>query len=529
MSERPGGPPLLLTTVPPQLAELVERAAGLSMLRGGTHGAVLRFVNERLAALAIRRLDDYMTLVSDVAGSELRRLLESITVPHTWFYRDSEQLQIVSRLLSNAPPGRLNVWVAGCATGEEAYTLAMIGRRINRDIHVLATDINDIALAHARRGEYTALAIREVPELERRWLPQRDNLYVVDNVLRNAVTFVRHNLVEPPPKAPSHGWDLVVCRNVMIYFSPPAVERLLERFARSLREGGLLVVGAAEVMFEPPAGLESISLVSSSSAHRVVLRRPIRGQATMTTQRLPPPKPTLFPPRTDKPTTDRGPFGTIKAEPKPTTDRSLTKPSEAKPIEPRTITERNAAIAPPRSPPPPSTPPPPPPPPPTTSTDELLAQLLRGHQLFERHDIAGAIQAYQDLTVRYPVGAEAWLFLGIAHYSHSELTAAAVALRATLCLDPGLWAANFYLARACERLGLRAEALQQYDLIANTDDLKPLPLRSGHNSVVVAELLAYRHDLKNVARRVTSDRGVTLRRPDKDRTDKDKLDPDKDP
>jgi hypothetical protein len=94
---------------------------------------------------------------------------------------------------------------------------------------------------------------------------------------------------------------------------------------------------------------------------------------------------------------------------------------------------------------------------------------------------------------------------------NKEAENAASALRASLCLEPEMWPAGFYLARAYERLGQRADALQQYDLIARRDPaMRPLPLRS--ESAVVNELRAFRHDVAAVARRVAADRGVTLRR-----------------
>ncbi|HEU4730350.1 MAG TPA: CheR family methyltransferase [Kofleriaceae bacterium] len=425
------------------LAELIERATGLALDRGGVSGALDRFVNERLAVLGLR-LEEYVALAADPAGAEQRRLIDAITVPHTWFYRDSEQLQMIAKLLADTPPGPLAVWVAGCATGEEAYTLAMIGRRIGRDMSVLATDVNEAALGAARRGVYSALAIRDVPELERRWIPAQDGGYAVAPALRENVSFARHNLVDPPPRAPRNGWDLIVCRNVLIYFAPSAAVRLLERFARSVREGGWLVVGASEVVFQPPHGLELVSW-----GNRLVLRRPVRG--------APP-----APPR-----------------PRPPSPRALTSPGI--PREPA----------------------------PVSREDQLVAELARGHALFERGEIGAAIPVYAELSRSYPAVAEVWLFLGIARYTHGDMDAAADALRSSLCLDPALWPAGFYLARAYQRLGRRADALQQYDLVA-VDDLQPLALRS--TSAVINELRALQHDFRNAARRV-ADRPPAPRRP----------------
>jgi tetratricopeptide (TPR) repeat protein len=104
--------------------------------------------------------------------------------------------------------------------------------------------------------------------------------------------------------------------------------------------------------------------------------------------------------------------------------------------------------------------------------------------------------------------AEVWLFLGIARYAHGEVQEAAEALRASLCLDPALWPASFYLARAYERLGRRADALQQYDSVA-VDDLKPFALQSS--SAVINELRAFQHDFRAAAKRLSSDRSASSR------------------
>jgi chemotaxis methyl-accepting protein methylase len=449
----------------PLLADLIERMTGLALDRGGVSTALDRFVADRMRALGLTMVESYVALAADPLRPEQRKLIDAITVPHTWFYRDPEQLRVIARLLVAAPAGPLSVWVAGCATGEEAYTLAMIGRRIGRELGVLATDVNETALAAARRGVYSALSVRDVPDYERHWVPQRDGGFVVDDALRAAVRFQRHNLVDPPPQAPRGAWDLVVCRNVLIYFAPTAASRLLARFARAVREGGALVVGASEVVFEPPPGLELVS-----TDNRLVLRRPVR------------------------PITARSdPRGTPPA------------PLPASPALP---------------PAPPPAPPPPPPPvlgpeppsrePSPAERGDLASALGAGHALFERGEIAAAIEVYDALVRSHPSVAEVWLFLGIARYAHGDIDEAATALRASLCLDATLWPAGFYLARAYERLGRRADALQQYDLIA-VDDLPPFLLQSS--SAVINELRAFRHDFRSAARRLSAERTPSLRRP----------------
>ena len=430
----------------PALAQLIERITGLAVDRGGVSTALDRFVAERLQTLRLARVEDYATLAADAGSMEQRRLIDAITVPHTWFYRDPEQLRIIEKILANAPTRPLTVWIAGCATGEEAYTLAMIGKRVGRQLNVLATDINDSALAAARRATYTALAVRDVPDADRRWLLPQGADFAVDKELSANVTFARHNLVDAPPRAPRGGWDLVVCRNVLIYFAPTPAMRVFERFARAVREGGSVVVGASEVVLQPPAGLELVS-----SGNRLVLRRPARPAGTSVPQPAPRPAPPPPPP----------------PDPEPDAERAAAR------------------------------------------ENDLVAGLARGHALFERGEIGAAVPVYDELSRAYPAVAEVWLFLGIARYAHGAVSEAADALRASLCLDPTLWPAGFYLARAYERLGRRGEALQQYDRVA-VDDPQPLALRSS--SAVINELRAFQHDFRAAARRLASERAASSRR-----------------
>jgi chemotaxis methyl-accepting protein methylase len=455
----------------PLLGELIEKMTGLALDRGGINKALDRFVADRMRALGMTMVESYVSLAADPSRPEQRKLIDAITVPHTWFYRDPEQLRVIAGLLQAAPSGPLAVWVAGCATGEEAYTLAMIGRRIGRELWVLATDVNETALAAARRGVYSALSVRDVPEAERHWVPRSERGFVVDDALRSTVRFQRHNLVDPPPQAPRGAWDLVVCRNVLIYFASGAARRLLARFARAVREGGALVVGASEVVFEPPPGLELVS-----ADNRLVLRRPIR----------PPPL------RAEVRGTPPG----FRALPEL---RPAAAPAAAPIIPP------NPRLAPQDIPPVPE--------PADRSVDatrELVDELHRGHALFEHGEIAAAIEIYDAIVRMHPSVAEPWLFLGIARYAHGDVEEAASALRASLCLDTTLWPAGFYLARAYERLGRRADARQQYDLIA-VDELQSFSLLS--TSAVINELRAFSHDFRSAARRLSVERTLPPRRP----------------
>jgi len=181
------------------------------------------------------------------------RCLEAITertvVRETYFGRHPEQLAAIDRhLLRPADPGRpLRIWSAGCASGEEPYGLAMAllaaGRR-GLD-HVLGTDVSARALAQAREGRYGAWSLRRVDAGTRaRFFVGRDPPLAVAPEVRERVEFRRANLLSEDP--PAETFDLVLCRNVLIYFSPPVATAVLRKLASAVRPGGFLALGPAE-------------------------------------------------------------------------------------------------------------------------------------------------------------------------------------------------------------------------------------------------------------------------------------------
>jgi chemotaxis protein methyltransferase CheR len=185
----------------------------------------------------------------DAAACDL--LVELAVVHETCFYRHPDQLELVARLAAPAP-GRLRLWSAGCATGEEAYSVAMAlaeaGRTPGAD-RVLGTDVSGRALTHAAAGTYGPRTLRFTPpSWTERWLTWADaeGTRAIIPPLAAGVRFLRHNLLspEPPPGAP---FDLVLCRNVLIYFEPFRIREALVRLAASLAPGGALVLGPVEL------------------------------------------------------------------------------------------------------------------------------------------------------------------------------------------------------------------------------------------------------------------------------------------
>ncbi len=195
---------------------------------------------------------------------EYARLISSLLIKVTEFFRDPKVFQylrdkILPELISEARRhGReLRVWSAGCSTGEEAYSLAMtIAEAMGDDpnpleVRVFATDIDSAAIAFARRGLYPPAALQKVPPpIRKRFFQKSDGGYEIAKTLRSLMIFGEHDL---GARAPFPRIDLVLCRNVLIYFTPPMQQAALETFGFSLRAEGRLVLGPSETVAALPA------------------------------------------------------------------------------------------------------------------------------------------------------------------------------------------------------------------------------------------------------------------------------------
>ncbi|MGG4032600.1 protein-glutamate O-methyltransferase CheR [Paenibacillus cisolokensis] len=187
--------------------------------------------------------------------------LDRMTINVSEFWRNPGRWETLrQRFLPEmlAQRGNVSIWSAACSTGEEPYTLAMLLSELGAlgRASILATDLDAGALEKAERGVYHERSVREVPpDCLQRYFRKESGCYVVDDALKRAITFRRHNLLEDRFGGP---YDLIVCRNVMIYFTDEAKNLLYRKFAEALRPGGLLFVGSTEQIFGPGQyGLET--------------------------------------------------------------------------------------------------------------------------------------------------------------------------------------------------------------------------------------------------------------------------------
>ncbi|WP_242394890.1 CheR family methyltransferase [Anaeromyxobacter oryzisoli] len=263
------------------LRELFHAHCGL-WFRDDNRYLLERRLGPRVQALGLRDFSDYHRHLRFDPGreAELDEATDVITTNETYFFREPYQLRAFSSEIlpalarRNAGERRLRILSAGCSTGEEVYTVAMLVRESRLfegwDVDVVGCDISRRCVAHARAGAYGEHAFRN-PEVEplRRWFRLRGGKWAVEEAIRRSVRFQRENLLDPGALATVPRLDAVFCRNVMIYFDLEARRRVLARLHEKLRPGGWLLLGHSESLLNVTAAFELVHLEDD-----LVYRRP---------------------------------------------------------------------------------------------------------------------------------------------------------------------------------------------------------------------------------------------------------------
>ena len=246
------------------LRGLIEERVGLHY-GPAERDVFLDKVQVRALEVGFESLLDYYYYLryDDPDGVELDRLTEALVVHETYFFRELEPLavaveDVVGPLV--AAGQRARIWSAACATGEEPLTAAMLlaERGWLDRVDVVATDISRSAIERARRGEFSQRALRDTvrPALARRWLRERERKVTCDRRLIDAIRWSRLNLLDQPGIAALGAFDLILCRNVLIYFSDALAARVAGSLAGALRPSGSLLVGVSESLLRFATPLE---------------------------------------------------------------------------------------------------------------------------------------------------------------------------------------------------------------------------------------------------------------------------------
>ena len=258
-----------------RFSELVKHHSGIHL--GAVKAELLRArLAKRMRALSLSSFKDYYECVlADESGEELARMLDVVTTNKTEFFREDKHFVLLSQrflpqLLREAaqkPDKTLRIWSAACSSGEEAYTLAMCaleaqaGMEVN--VKILATDLSSRMLHRAEEGVYEREKIKGVPTtlLQKYFEPLgrgEGRAYRVGEDLRSMILFQRFNL-NAGPFPFRNPFDVIFCRNVMIYFEPSVQENLVGRMAEALRKGGYFFTGLAESLLAIKHPLKSVA------------------------------------------------------------------------------------------------------------------------------------------------------------------------------------------------------------------------------------------------------------------------------
>ncbi|MEK6747967.1 MAG: protein-glutamate O-methyltransferase [Pseudomonadota bacterium] len=244
------------------IQDLVKKHSGI-VLSDAKRNMVYSRLSRRLRQLNLTEFSSYIDMLSDPSGHEMVNFINAITTNLTSFFREMHHFEylaetVLPELMRNNPARRIRIWSAGCSTGEEPYSIAItLQRAIPKietwDIKILATDLDTNVLTRAKNGVYDAERIADVAsDVKQKYFlhggDTNPGKVRVNSEVRELVTFNQLNLMNGwPMKGP---FDVIFCRNVVIYFDKPTQKVLFERYADLLVKGGHLFIGHSESLFK---------------------------------------------------------------------------------------------------------------------------------------------------------------------------------------------------------------------------------------------------------------------------------------
>jgi len=414
-----------------RLAHLIEEVSGNAIPAG--HLPFLADIAARRAAACDRRdVASYVdALGAGLLGDEWRSLLPLITVKESYLFRTPQHFAgirdvLLPRLLAvRAATRRLRIWSAGCARGEEPVTLAIVLAEYpplaSWSWHIDATDVDEEALAAGRRGLFGERAVALVPpELRARYFVRQGDQHELSPELQAHIDYRGVNLIHEPFPVPAEPYDLILLRNVLIYFRPESQRRVVSGMARSLAAEGFLFLGPSETLWQLSDALVPLDLEECFCYHHAPpAPRPHRGAAHPQGVAVLPSRP--GPAREGLPTGAR-PSPASRPEPAP--------PRAVKPaaVEPASTSERLAAAA-----------------------DHLVANRL-----------AEAAEQIEAALLSEPADPSVHAIEGVLHDVSGRTELAVASYRATLFLDPALFQVRLLLADALRHLGFADRARHEY-------------------------------------------------------------------
>ena len=251
-----------------KIRDLLYRVSGIYQTDSKFHLLATR-CRRRMQFLNAASFAEYFShlAASTDINDEIRMLLNEITIGETYFFRSAPQINALTKVVlpqvvarKSAAAGRkIRLWSAGCSTGEEPYTIAILSRHHLSPQHegwnleVTATDLNDKSLLKCRSGVYDDYAVRKTdPDIRKRYFVADGPVFKVSDELRSLVSFTRLNLEDQPAMQAMQDFDIIFCCNVLIYFDDASKQRAVSHFFRALLPGGHFFLGDCESLYRVP-------------------------------------------------------------------------------------------------------------------------------------------------------------------------------------------------------------------------------------------------------------------------------------
>jgi chemotaxis protein methyltransferase CheR len=243
-----------------RFCDFLYRRTGLSFSESKRY-FIDRRLEERIAATGSPSFQAYFSLLRADADHEIEFLINSFTVNETYFYREDHQLRcmtsnLLGAIVEHRPPGStIRIWSIPCSTGEEPYSIALWlmenwPQVDNYNVEIVGSDIDTRALRAAAEGIYGDRALMRLSRgiVDRYFKPVADSKHEIDEGLRNSIEFTRANVIDPKDTARYRDFDLIFCRNVLIYFDDASRRQAAENLYDCLRPGGYICLGHSESM-----------------------------------------------------------------------------------------------------------------------------------------------------------------------------------------------------------------------------------------------------------------------------------------
>jgi chemotaxis protein methyltransferase CheR len=424
-----------------RLFEVIERRTGICLKPQFHRSTIDRFLSSRLTALRLPSAAAYVSYLAEqpLCGDEFSRLIPVVTNQNSFFFRDLRQLEAICTVLAKRLEGGRRpqfVWSAACACGEEPYSIAMLCAEKGLDVRILATDINAEGLDIAQKANYHEWSLRRMPNSYRqRYFACEGERNHVRQEIRDRVEFRPQNLLDEPLPRPSNGapgWDVIVCRNVVIYFDRPTIQHLAQRLAGVIAKDGWLVFSATESLqgLDGPfqvARTDNLCgyLLDSHVVDAASAPEPVAGGDDLELG-----NDDLDGDQFQRP---EGPTPSLQSsdEPDEIYRQIVAQLDRGEIAVARGLLQELLSVSP----------------------GHVLACVTLGNIHLGAHAFDRAMEAYEQAQQGEPLLPEVHYLKGVLFRKEGEHERALFALRTALFLEPRFWCASFLLAGVCRRLG----------------------------------------------------------------------------